>query len=116
MGFVKGKIVTVVKKAPLMDPVEYEIMGYNISLRKSESRMVIVIPITENLKIPVNHFNGTTDEAQRIKTLEDKGRFIHVAFVGNPNCGKTTLFNHASGSHERVGNYGGVTVEAKKAS
>ena len=116
MGFVKGKIVTVVKNAPLMDPVEYELMGYNISLRKSEARMVIVIPIQEDITIPVNHFNGTTDEEHRFKTLVDKGKFIHVALVGNPNCGKTTLFNHASGSHERVGNYGGVTVESKTAS
>lgn len=116
MGFVKGKTVTVIKNAPLMDPVEFEIMGYNISLRRSEARMVMVVPLADDTPLPVNHFNGTTDEAQRYSHFVDKGKQINVALVGNPNCGKTTLFNHASGSHERVGNYSGVTVEAKSAS
>lgn len=116
MGFVKGKIVSVVKNAPLMDPVEYNIMGYNVSLRKNEARMVIVIPIHDDIPEMQNHFNGTTDGARRFQKLVDKGQFIHVALVGNPNCGKTTLFNHASGSHERVGNYSGVTIESKSAS
>jgi ferrous iron transport protein B len=55
------------------------------------------------------------EETLKITAIK-KGKVINVALVGNPNCGKTTLFNHASGSHERVGNYSGVTVDAKEAS
>jgi len=115
MGFVKGKKVTVVKNAPLHDPVEYQIMGYNISLRRSEARMVEVVSEADARSFSGVEFNGITDEEiQKISVLE-KGKIINIALVGNPNCGKTTLFNTASGSHERVGNYSGVTVEAKEA-
>jgi len=115
MGFVKGKKVLVIKNAPLHDPVEYQIMGYNISLRRSEARMVEVVSEADAKSISGVEFNGTTDEEiLKISALE-KGKIINVALVGNPNCGKTTLFNNASGSHERVGNYSGVTVDAKEA-
>lgn len=115
MGFVKGKKVTVVKNAPLHDPVEYQIMGYNIYLRRSEARMVEVVSEADARNFSGVEFNGTTDEEiLKISALE-KGRIINIALVGNPNCGKTTLFNSASGSHERVGNYSGVTVDAKEA-
>ncbi len=116
MGFVKGKTVTVIKNAPMMDPVEYEIMGYNISLRRSEANLVMVVPVSEYQKNAHDHYNGTTDEEQRFSSFTEKGKIINIALVGNPNCGKTTLFNQASGSHERVGNYSGVTVEAKQGS
>ncbi|MDR3297325.1 MAG: ferrous iron transport protein B [Prevotellaceae bacterium] len=117
MGFVKGKKVTVVKAAPLQDPVEYEVMGYRVSLRHSEAELVEVVrPDNADTLSSEAPFEGTIDE-QRLKVSEtEKGRTINIALVGNPNCGKTTLFNHASGSHERVGNYGGVTVDAKEAS
>ncbi len=115
MGFVKGKKVTVVKNAPLHDPVEYQIMGYHISLRRSEARMVEIASEADAKSFSGIDFNGTTDEEiLKISALE-KGKIINVALVGNPNCGKTTLFNYASGSHERVGNYSGVTVDAKEA-
>ena len=115
IGFVKGKKVTVVKNAPLHDPVEYQIMGYNISLRRSEARMVEVVSEADARSFSEVEFNGTTDEEiLKISALE-KGKIINIALVGNPNCGKTTLFNSASGSHERVGNYSGVTVDAKEA-
>jgi ferrous iron transport protein B len=116
MGFVKGKTVTVIKNAPMMDPVEYEIMGYNISLRRSEANLVMVVPVAEYLNKAHDHYNGTMDEEQRFSSIPEKGKIINIALVGNPNCGKTTLFNQASGSHERVGNYSGVTVEAKQGS
>ena len=115
MGFVKGKLVRVIKNAPLQDPVEYEIMGYNISLRRSEAELVEVVTVEEAKNLSRLNFNGVIDEdTLKISALK-KGKVINVALVGNPNCGKTTLFNHASGSHERVGNYGGVTVDAKVA-
>ena len=112
MGFVKGKKVKVIKSAPLQDPVEYLIMDYNVSLRRSEAAMIEVVAADiENLGADIK-FEGVIDEATLKYTAGEKGRKINVALVGNPNCGKTTLYNFASGSHERVGNYGGVTVDA----
>lgn len=115
MGFVKGKKVLVIKSAPLLDPVEYEIMGYKISLRRSEAELVEVVSADLADQISLGEFQGTIDEEKlKISALE-KGKIINVALVGNPNSGKTTLFNAASGAHERVGNYSGVTVDAKTA-
>ena len=116
MGFVKGKKVTVIKNAPLLDPVEYHIMGYNISLRRSEAQLVEVVSEKEAKAFAQNKFKGTIDEEKLKVSALEKGKIINIALVGNPNCGKTTLFNFASGSHEHVGNYGGVTVDAKEAS
>ena len=120
MGFVKGKEVTVIKAAPLQDPVEYKIMRYNVSLRQSESRFIEVITLDEALKQNVQQgvgvsFNGTFSDEILKTSAKEKGKVIDVALVGNPNCGKTTLFNFASGSHEHVGNFGGVTVDSKSA-
>jgi ferrous iron transport protein B len=115
MGFVKGKKVRVIKNAPLQDPVEYEIMGYNVSLRHSEAELVEVVSVEEAQHLSRINFNGVIDEETLKISAIKKGKVINVALVGNPNCGKTTLFNHASGSHERVGNYSGVTVDAKEA-
>ena len=115
MGFVKGKRVTVIKNAPLQDPVEYKIMNYNVSLRRSEAQLVEVIGVEEAYTLAKVPFAGTIDEdILKISALQ-QGSEINIALVGNPNSGKTTLFNFASGSHERVGNYSGVTVDAKEA-
>lgn len=121
MGFVKGKTVEVILNAPLKDPIKYKIMGYEISLRRQEASMIEVVsqeeartlmkdecfhnPITENVPVP---------EEEMVKIAQGKRRTINVALVGNPNCGKTSLFNIASGAHEHVGNYSGVTVDAKE--
>lgn len=115
MGFVKGKKVKVIKNAPLLDPVEYEILGYKVSLRRSEAAMIEVVTAVDYHKHEDVEFNGVIDEEKLKRTALKKGKKINVALVGNPNCGKTTLFNFASGSHERVGNYSGVTVDAKEA-
>jgi len=115
MGFVKGKEVTVIKNAPLQDPVEYEIMGYKVSLRRSEARLVEIVAVEDENEPVGAGFSGTIDSEEIIRSAREKSTTINVALVGNPNCGKTTLFNHASGSHERVGNYSGVTVDAKEA-
>lgn len=117
MGFVKGKIIKVVLNAPLKDPIKYSLMGYELSLRRSEADLVEVIPITEDDKLTdTAHINTITecddfhpvhrDYTGRVKT-------INVALIGNPNCGKTSMFNIASGAKEHVGNYSGVTVDAK---
>jgi len=113
MGFVVGKEVTVVKKAPLQDPVEYNILGYNVTLRLSEAQLIEVDQLNHNGQEA--NFLGTLDEVSENSKYSGKGKTIHVAFVGNPNSGKTTLFNYASNSRERVGNYSGVTVDAKEA-
>jgi len=120
MGFVKGKDITVIKSAPLQDPIEYRIMGYNVSLRQNEAQLVEVLTRQESqhhqeiLDI-VEHFNGTLQEELLRNTATVKSKTIEVALVGNPNCGKTTLFNHISRSREHVGNFGGVTVDSKTA-
>jgi ferrous iron transport protein B len=115
MGFVKGKKVRVVKNAPLQDPVEYSILDYLISLRRTEAAMIEVITADSENQHEGAKFEGTIDEATLKLTAREKGNTINVALVGNPNSGKTTLYNFASGSHERVGNYGGVTVDAREA-
>ncbi|MCK9279335.1 MAG: ferrous iron transport protein B [Melioribacteraceae bacterium] len=115
MGFVKGKTVTVIKNAPLQDPIEYEIMGSHVSLRRNEANMIeVIIPLGAEINEESN-YNGTlfSDHAEEI--IEKELKTINVALVGNPNSGKTTLFNFATGKHERVGNYGGVTVDTKEA-
>ncbi|MBW6497464.1 MAG: ferrous iron transport protein B [Bacteroidales bacterium] len=113
MGFVVGKTVEVVKKAPLRDPIEYSIMGYNVSLRNSEAQLIEVAREKDFKPSENKIFDGTITR-ERINTLR-RGKTINVALVGNPNSGKTTFFNYASGSRERVGNYSGVTVDAKEA-
>lgn len=121
MGFVRGKMVRVIKYAPLNDPIEYEIMGYKISLRRSEAEFVETVKSEAEIKTEESYGvteayeeDGYQNEARR-KALEH-GKEINIALIGNPNCGKTTIFNYASSSHERVGNYSGVTVDAKVAS
>ena len=114
MGFVVGKTVEVIKKAPLRDPIEYSIMGYNVSLRRNESRLIEVIP-EKDFKPSKNQEFGGVLYTEKTATFRKPGSTINVGLVGNPNSGKTTFFNHASGSRERVGNYSGVTVDAKEA-
>lgn len=132
MGFVKGSRVKVILNAPLRDPIEYEIIGYKISLRREEAEKIEVLTreeAREMLKKNPEAFGPSqprraieADECEdsefsddEIKALVDKKRkSIRVALVGNPNCGKTSLFNIAANAHEHVGNYSGVTVDAKE--
>ncbi len=117
MGFVKGKKVSVIKRAPLQDPVEYEIMGYRISLRNSEAEMVEIVSSSDFEETNEQDLNRLVIAEEELKhSAIQKGHEINIALVGNPNSGKTTLFNILSHSHEHVGNYSGVTVDAKKAS
>ena len=138
MGFIKGKTVEVLLNAPLQDPVKYKILGYEISLRRDEAQMIEVVSeeeaksidnhntdaqeldytpslITEAGYMPVKTGDEATNSEDKMqKVARHKRRIINVALVGNPNCGKTSLFNFASGAHEKVGNYSGVTVDAKE--
>lgn len=112
MGFVKGKQVRVIKNAPFNGPAEYKILNYNVSLRKSEADRIEVVPLDEFVA-QGRDFLGTIDiESNPI--LQEKEKIINVALVGNPNSGKTTLYNQLSGAREKVGNYSGVTIEIKK--
>ncbi len=133
MGFIKGKTVEAVSDAPLHDPIVYKVIGYKVSLRREEAKMIEVISESE----VAGHENSDSTELRPIESHEpqigkasaeseptrlqlmerlaaERGKNIKVALVGNPNCGKTSLFNIASGSHEHVGNYSGVTVDAKE--
>ena len=136
MGFIKGQKVEALLNAPLQDPVKYRIMGYEVSLRHSEASMIEVMTEEEarreseqerssNDVTPLymelddlQDTTQTTDTTNGEQTVEaaamKRHKVINVALVGNPNCGKTSLFNFASGAHERVGNYSGVTVDAKE--
>ena len=117
MGFVKGKKVTVIKNAPLKDPVEYQILDSKVSLRKAEAAHVQVITkdeIVETEVAPTKSSLTFSDDQLKISAFE-KRKTINVALVGNPNCGKTTIFNCASKAREHTGNYSGVTVDTKTA-
>lgn len=140
MGFVRGQRVEVLLNAPLKDPIEYKIMGYDISLRRSEADMVEVLTDSEAHEYlagggdqrrhrhdhhhePVGkpeqdeELTATEPDAGCCTSIDEvvtrRTRTITVALVGNPNSGKTSLFNAISGGHEHVGNYSGVTVGAK---
>jgi ferrous iron transport protein B len=124
MGFIQGKAVRVVLNAPLRDPIEYEIIGYKVSLRREEARLIEVVTEEEAREAlrsdeHLQALPGDMAEQERLNralahVAEERHHNIRVALVGNPNCGKTSLFNIASGSHEHVGNYSGVTVDAKE--
>ena len=124
MGFVKGNKVKVILNAPLRDPIEYEIIGYKISLRREEAAKIEVISEAEAKEqmsrdvapeaLRALEADGDWLEKEMDTLAEERRKQIRVALVGNPNCGKTSLFNIASGSHEHVGNYSGVTVDAKE--
>ncbi|MBP3737671.1 MAG: ferrous iron transport protein B [Muribaculaceae bacterium] len=127
MGFIRGKAVEVLLNAPLQDPVKYRIMGYEVSLRHDEAEMIEVLSADE-MKHQADTGEDLADYAQKSQVekvvisdeqLQEaarrRRRVINVALVGNPNCGKTSLFNFASGAHARVGNYSGVTVDATEA-
>lgn len=121
MGFVKGQQVQVLLNAPLQDPVKYKVMGYEVSLRRQEAEMIEVEPVSENDNAnsrqdtyAFGHSTADGNDGSPSEVGSKERLKLTVALVGNPNCGKTSLFNFASGAHERVGNYSGVTVDAKE--
>lgn len=117
MGFIKGTLVEVVLNAPLHDPVKYKLMDYEVSLRRAEAELVEVVSKEEAEQWQRNQHSlpsiPTEDCVFMRHVAEEKDKEINVVFVGNPNSGKTSIFNIAGNTHERVGNYSGVTVEAK---
>lgn len=114
MGFVKGQNIKVLLNAPLRDPIKYSIMGYEVSLRRSEAHLVEVVPASDfQSEQDTTHPNLIDDCDEARQEYDGCSHTINIALIGNPNCGKTSLFNIASGSKEHVGNYSGVTVDAK---
>lgn len=115
MGFVRGREVNVVLNAPLQDPVKYALMGYEVSLRRAEADLIEIETLEQWKNAALE--DADSDNSKSKKEVEDSrlrsDKIINVALIGNPNCGKTSLFNMASGAHEHVGNYAGVTVGAK---
>lgn len=127
MGFIKGEEVEVMLNAPLKDPVKYRLMGYEVSLRREEASLIEVVSSldaqeADPVELSTSASNAAQDSAAHCthyqsalqKLVLEKSHELTVCFVGNPNCGKTSIFNFASGAHERVGNYSGVTVDAKE--
>lgn len=114
MGFVKGKRVKVIKNAPLRDPIEYSVLDYRVSLRRQEAEL-IEVGIPSDLETLSSETLDSFHLASELKLPHPIANSIHVAFVGNPNAGKTSLFNHASRSNEHTGNYSGVTIDSKSA-
>lgn len=117
MGFVTGTSIRLVKYAPLKDPIEYELLGYHVSLRRSEAELIEVVTDSNAQTNNGGNFDKDNIISEPFRSHATQiSRTINIALVGNPNCGKTSLFNHATGRHEKVGNYSGVTVDTKLAS
>lgn len=115
MGFVRGQMVEAIQSAPLLDPVKYKVMQYEVSLRRSEAENIEIVSNQYRIETSeTDQFNGILTENELRKIALKQRKHIRVALVGNPNCGKTSIFNQASGGHEHVGNYSGVTVDAKE--
>ncbi len=115
MGFIRGNEVRVIKVTPFNGPAEFKILNYNVTLRKSEADLIEVVPLKEFDKSTNRNFEGIIDQNIDLVNHSERTKIINIALVGNPNCGKTTMFNFISGSKEKVGNYSGVTVDIHKA-
>ncbi|MDA3853625.1 MAG: ferrous iron transport protein B [Bacteroidales bacterium] len=115
MGFNRGATVKVIRYSPLKDPIEYELMGYHVSLRRNEAQLIKVISKDDAKHLSDGEYNGVMSIKDLQHIVKEKNKNINVALVGNPNCGKTTLYNQATNRHEHTGNYGGVTVDVKTA-
>ncbi|MCX6223801.1 MAG: ferrous iron transport protein B [Bacteroidia bacterium] len=143
MGFIHGKEVTVIKSAPLQNPIEYQILGCYVSLRRSEAELIVIVPASTETSLAgsivtpaeapsrytkagtgapdlsavvserVPAFAGMAEKGVVVSGVVPVFGTIEVALVGNPNCGKTSIFNLASHSREHTGNYPGVTVDSK---
>ncbi len=113
MGFIKGKIVEYLQQAPLNDPIAFKILDSEVSLRKSEASLIEVEYLTSEMELKSSSASTFERIIEEVPEIKEKSKTIHVALVGNPNCGKTTLFNYCTGLSEHVGNYSGVTVDLK---
>lgn len=124
MGVIPGAEITLVKYAPMGDPMELRIHGYELTLRREDARKIEVNPVerrTEQEKDkkkdkPMKHPGLGEGGKYHVKAQEHplpKGETLTFALAGNQNCGKTTLFNQLTGANQHVGNFPGVTVDRK---
>ncbi|MBP3252966.1 MAG: ferrous iron transport protein B [Bacteroidales bacterium] len=116
MGFISGNVVESVLNAPLNDPIKYKVLNSEVSLRRKDAGNIEIVSFEEAQSIA----SGDTPSVQALTEpsavkdiAQKKAKVINVALVGNPNCGKTSIFNVAAHAHEHVGNYSGVTVDEK---
>ena len=114
MGFVSGQPVKMIRSGPLNGPLEFRIMSGTVTLRRNEAGQIDIFRpgSTDMPGGPVFDpiYTESLNSGEGVTVLKK----IKVAFVGNPNSGKTTLYNRLSRSNERVGNYSGVTVGSKE--
>ena len=123
MGLIPGAEVTLVKLAPMGDPMELRIHGYELTLRLDDAAQIIVTPTekTPAVHAPVDGKmveHPGLGEGGKYHTKEGEhplpeDKTLTFALAGNQNCGKTTLFNQLTGSNQHVGNFPGVTVDRK---
>lgn len=126
MGLIPGAEVTLVKYAPMGDPMELQIHGYELTLRLADAEKIEIEPIerrkeketdlNKERKVKVEH--PGLGETGKYHVKEDEtplpdDQILTFALAGNQNCGKTTLFNQLTGSNQHVGNFPGVTVDRK---
>lgn len=127
MGMIPGAEVTVVKLAPMGDPMELQVHGYELTLRLAEAAQIEIDSIEKRSNPHARVENGKESEHPglgedgRYHSKKDEnplpeGTKLTYALVGNQNCGKTTLFNQLTGSNQHVGNFPGVTVDRKDGS
>lgn len=122
MGLTPGVEVSLLKTAPLGDPLEILVRGYNLTLRKSEAENINISGVhashaDEDEEVIRERINATVHpnlgETRQLSARRKSGTPLSLALVGNQNCGKTTLFNQLTGSNQHVGNFPGVTVDRK---
>ena len=123
MGVIPGVEVTLVKYAPLGDPMELRIHSYELTLRLDDAEKIEIeptqaaVPVTAEKRPPKTAHLGLGEEGKyHPKGSGDplpEGTKLTFALVGNQNSGKTTLFNQLTGANQHVGNFPGVTVDRK---
>ncbi len=127
MGMIPGAEVTVVKFAPMGDPMELQVHGYELTLRLAEAEQIEIeqIPRRSRSHKGIESMSdaehpGLGEEGKYHSKKDEhplpEGTTLTYALVGNQNCGKTTLFNKLTGSNQHVGNFPGVTVDRKTGS
>ena len=124
MGVIPGAQITLVKFAPMGDPIEFRIHSYELTLRVDDAKQIEISapcsaesdpPCPERLT-PAEHPGLGEGGRYHVKAGErplPDGTLLTFALAGNQNCGKTTLFNQLTGSNQHVGNFPGVTVDRK---
>lgn len=127
MGMIPGAEVTVVKFAPMGDPMELQVHGYELTLRLAEAEQIEIEKIPRRSRshkgiesLSDAEHPGLGEEGKYHSKKDEhplpEGTTLTYALVGNQNCGKTTLFNKLTGSNQHVGNFPGVTVDRKTGS